>query len=1011
MRSALRSFRPRTTLRLAILAGLAVGVVLSACGDLSPEGHVARAREYLGKGQTQAAVIELKSALQKAPELAEARKELGLLYIRAGDGASGEKELRQAIRLGVPEASLLVPLTRAAILQEQYQVVVDQVVREAAESASGSPAVHPSGSPADSLPTAVTPTANSAATPSASPSAHSTASPSGRSPEEQADLLALRGHAYVGLRKLDLAKEFYAQSQAIQPENGEAGLGNARIAGLSGDLKGMREALEKTVNANPTLSPAWSFLGDLERYEGNLEAAEKAYGEAIGHGFFRANDYLNRALVRIARDDLSGAEKDVAVLEKRLPRSAAGSYARGLLALKKKDTETAERSFQEALVRSPDYLPAVYYAGLASALRGRYEQAEHQLVRFLGAQPASDHAAKLLAAVRGQRKDFKGVEEVLKPVLARNPGDATALRLLGDAALARGKADQAVDYFQKVVAQEGESSQAHLKLGLGMLAAGREAEGLKAIEEAARLDPEGQRPDLILFNSHLRAKRYAEALEVATRLGKEKPDDPVPPILIGTVKLAQGDEAGARQAFEESLRVKPGFPQAAQNLALLDLRAGQLDAAKSRFENALRYEPKNQRLLLGLAGLQERVGDAKAAVRTLESLVESHPQAVEPRVLLARHYTRMGQPEKALGLLKVVEQKAGDDPVFLAQKGLTLLEADQNELATESFGRLVRAVPRSAEARYLLARTLLQGGDANGARAHLAEALKLDPRHSFANITLAKLLIREGKLDEADAHIRTLQGPQSPQSSQAPQSLQSPQSPQSSQPPQSLEPAVAAELRSVEAEIALQRGDPDRAVAAFQEAFSAYPGTQLALSLAKAQVARKDTAAARATLEAWTQEHPADARAVFGLGQVYELDGYSDKALAAYERVIALSPDFALALNNAAWLLRDRDPGRAAAYTEKALRSAPDNPAVLDTAGVVNLKLGKTERAAELLERAVEAAPQSGVLRFHLVQALAAQGQRERAATILTELLDSKVDLGEPEQAKALAVELGISPR
>ncbi len=935
----------RSALRLALLASLSLSS-LTACGDLSPEEHLARARGYSERGQVQAAAIELKNALQKAPALAEARQELGLLYLRAGDGAAAEKELRQAIRLGVPEASLLVPLTRALILQEQFAAVIDQAVQEAAAS-----------------------------------------EPVQRNltPAEEANLLALRGHAYLALGRQDRAAEFYTKALAIQPDNAEAGLGEARLAGLRGDLKAVRAALEKTLEVNASFAAGWSLLGDLERYQGNLEAAEEAYRRAIEHQLSGVKDHLHRALVRIARDNVVGAEEDIAILERRLPRSAAGPYLRGLVALKKKDMETAERALREALSRSPDYLPAVYYAGLVSAARGRFEQAEQHLARYLGAHPDADQAAKLLAALRRQSRDYKGVEAVLKPVLARNPTDPVALQLLGDAALVGGRPDEAIDYFQKLVGQEAESSRAYLKLGLGMLAAGQETEGLEAVERAAELEPETQVPEHILFNLHLRAKRYAEALEVAERLRTEKPGEPLPPSLIGTVKWAQGDEAGARRAFEESLQLKPGFPLAAHTLALLDIQAGQVDAAKRRFQEALVYEPRHLGLLLGLADLEERVGDVEGARRTLETVVQYRPEAPQPRILLARHYTRLGQPEKALGLLKAVAEQSKDDPVFLAEMGKTLLAGGKPELAVESFRRLVLVAPKSGTAHYMLARTLMALGDAAGARIQLEQVLRLAPGHYLANVAYSRFLIQDGKLAEAELRLQGLQA-QQPTDGRA-----------------------VVELRAAEAELALRRGDPERAVSAYQAAYSARPSSELAVSLAMAQLARQDIAGAIGTLESWIEGHRNDARAIYGLGALYSQSGDVDKALSAYERVIALSPDNVRALNNAAWLLRGRDAARAAAYAEKALQWSPDDPAVLDTAGVVHLDTGKTARAVALLERAVERAPESASSRFHLVQALAADGQRERAAATLSELLNSGASFPEREEAKTLAAELGAA--
>jgi hypothetical protein len=48
-------------------------VLVSGCSEQPPDALVASAKEYLGKKDPGSAVIQLKSALQKQPDLAEAR--------------------------------------------------------------------------------------------------------------------------------------------------------------------------------------------------------------------------------------------------------------------------------------------------------------------------------------------------------------------------------------------------------------------------------------------------------------------------------------------------------------------------------------------------------------------------------------------------------------------------------------------------------------------------------------------------------------------------------------------------------------------------------------------------------------------------------------------------------------------------------------------------------------------------------------------------------------------------
>ena len=64
---------------------LALGLGLAGCGADNPEALLASARDYLAKNDPKAAVIQLKNALQKNPEMSEVRLLLGQALLRTGD--------------------------------------------------------------------------------------------------------------------------------------------------------------------------------------------------------------------------------------------------------------------------------------------------------------------------------------------------------------------------------------------------------------------------------------------------------------------------------------------------------------------------------------------------------------------------------------------------------------------------------------------------------------------------------------------------------------------------------------------------------------------------------------------------------------------------------------------------------------------------------------------------------------------------------------------------------------
>ena len=77
-------------------------LTLAGCTDESPEKRIAAAKEYLQKNDTKSAVIEIKNALQKNPELGEARYLLGATLLKEGNVVAAEVELRKALAANHP---------------------------------------------------------------------------------------------------------------------------------------------------------------------------------------------------------------------------------------------------------------------------------------------------------------------------------------------------------------------------------------------------------------------------------------------------------------------------------------------------------------------------------------------------------------------------------------------------------------------------------------------------------------------------------------------------------------------------------------------------------------------------------------------------------------------------------------------------------------------------------------------------------------------------------------------
>jgi Flp pilus assembly protein TadD len=114
---------------------------------------------------------------------------------------------------------------------------------------------------------------------------------------------------------------------------------------------------------------------------------------------------------------------------------------------------------------------------------------------------------------------------------------------------------------------------------------------------------------------------------------------------------------------------------------------------------------------------------------------------------------------------------------------------------------------------------------------------------------------------------------------------------------------------------------------------------------------------------------------------LYETNGKQDESRKAYEEVLKMQPDNAIALNNIAYAKADEgvDLDQALTLAERARTKRPDDPNVIDTVGLIFVKKNLTDDGLRLLRELVARVPSNPTFHLHLAMALYQKGDKIEA--------------------------------
>ncbi|MFO7706512.1 MAG: PEP-CTERM system TPR-repeat protein PrsT, partial [Halopseudomonas sp.] len=498
---------------------------------------------------------------------------------------------------------------------------------------------------------------------------------------------------------------------------------------------------------------------------------------------------------------------------------------------------------------------------------------------------------------------------------------------------------------------------------------------------------------------HFSADKTDPAIEATLKNLKAQPDNVPAYLLLGILQYNKKSYGQAAKTLSTYLQVVPGNMDARKVLAATYLKMGEPEqtlallrpllavktddpqlfaiaaeaymalkepgTATGLFEKASDLVPASATLQTQLAVSRMATGDTAQAIEDLERASRTDSAEHQSSFVLALHYLRENQPDKALETLEDLEKKLPNDPTLHNMKGAAYGSKKDIANARRSFEKALAIAPNYFSAAHNLARLDLIQNKPADARKRYEAILKVESKNVRAMVALAELAEKEGKTEEylswLDKAVKA--------------------------DPSAIQP------RQLLARYYVEQKQGDKALALAREANAANPDSPAALSLlGKTQLSIGQNENALVSFTRLVQQNPTSADAHYHLGLVQRNLNRTDAARASLQKALELQPTYLPAQETLIAL------EIASGRTDAALRTAavvqaqqPKSPLGASLEGDIHLAAKNYSKAAQAFERA-SALSSSNTLTIKRHQALALAGDDKAADAVTRQWLAKHPD-------------------
>jgi len=781
---------------------------------------------------------------------------------------------------------------------------------------------------------------------------------------------------YNGLRKPDSAISHAEQFLKVVPDSAEA-LETIGVAyGIKNEPQQAETFLLRALQNNPEKQTSKLELATLYLRQGRARQSAVLLEELI-----KSNPRNSKVISILADTDIALGRKDLAQARYRQlsvinPNDPVAPYKSALLDMEMGQSERVGKTAAELIKKFPLNAEGYRLQGIDSYRKGRFTEAIALLQNANKLQPNLAGYYFLGLSMYG-KGDLESALSQFRQILDRNPAFHQARLLTGMILLQQKRVDDSILELSKLLETDYQNAQLHSLLGSAYMVKGLYEEGIKELDIATKIDPK-------------RVEAYMKK---------------------GMFFLSQGNNAEVEVDFSTALRIAPELSVTRLILASFYHHRGNRQKALATLKDGITGSKNDSELYCGMARIMFASSNPTEALNYLAKAKEIDPVSVAPHVILAAYYTVSADLAKALAeYTAILTKEPGNIPAMLRMASLMESVGNENGAVT----LYTKAKETHNPAAYLaLSRYYEKKGNSEKSLATIMEAGQFNPRSVDLQEQKARLYLKNEQFKDALSACDDLA---------------------STSPERAATQRVAVYLAMKKMPEAINEAGrtitlkPDSAngyllLAAVYEAAADFiratetlqrcvqripnnPQATLALAALYSKTGMHNTALKIS--DEFIRRRPRYAPAYFAQGTFLEAMGNRKGAVKKYRTALLHSENYAVALNNLAYLYLEGYGGSMAEglqLVERAVVLEPENPGILDTLGYALFKNSRFQEARVKLEKAVALQPGDPTINYHLALVHRASGDTNSAVARLQIALRSDSFTG-IKQAKDLLREL-----